>query len=75
MEGGRDGKGMVAWKSILKPTEIQQLGSYVLSLQGTNPVDAKGPEGEIWKDESALTKVDSTGTPAVEVSPDVAANN
>jgi len=75
MEGGRDGKGMVAWKSILKPTEIQQLGSYVLSLQGTNPVDGKGPEGEIWKDENAPAKVDSTGTPAVEVSPDVAANN
>ena len=52
-EGGRDGKGMVAWKSMLKPTEMQQLASYVLSLQGTNPADAKAGEGEVWVDESA----------------------
>lgn len=45
--GGRDGKGMVAWKSNLKPTEILQVASYVLTLQGTNPADAKGPEGDI----------------------------
>jgi cytochrome c oxidase cbb3-type subunit 3 len=70
MEGGRDGKGMVAWKSILKPTELQQVGSYVLSLQGTNPADAKGPEGEIWKDESAPAET----APATEAAPEVAAN-
>ena len=52
-EGGRDGKGMVAWKAILKPTEIQQVASYVLSLQGTKPADAKAPEGDVWKDDSA----------------------
>lgn len=52
-EGGRDGKGMIAWKNSYKPSEIQQISSYVLSLQGTNPADAKAPEGEIWVDESA----------------------
>ncbi|WP_432670113.1 cbb3-type cytochrome c oxidase N-terminal domain-containing protein [Flavobacterium sp. SM2513] len=52
-EGGRDGKGMVAWKSILKPTEIQQVASYVLSLQGTNPADAKAAEGDVWNEEAA----------------------
>lgn len=54
--GGRDGKGMIAWNSTLKPTEIQHVASYVLSLQGTKPVDPKAPDGEIWKDE---TKTDS----------------
>jgi cytochrome c oxidase cbb3-type subunit III len=48
--GGRDGKGMVAWKGSLKPTEIQQVSSYILSLQGSNPKEAKAPEGEIWVD-------------------------
>lgn len=48
--GGRDGKGMVAWKGNLKPTEIQLVASYVLSLKGTNPKDAKAPDGEIWVD-------------------------
>jgi len=51
--GGRDGKGMVAWNAVLKPTQIQQVASYVLSLQGTNPADAKEAEGDIWKDEAA----------------------
>lgn len=49
--GGRDGKGMVAWKNELKPKEIQQVSSYIVSLGGTNPPDAKAPEGEIWTDE------------------------
>ncbi len=54
-EGGRDGKGMVAWKTMLKPTEIQQVASYVLSLQGTNPADAKEAEGDLYKrDEAAV---------------------
>lgn len=52
-EGGRDGKGMVAWKAVLKPSEIQQVASYVLSLQGSNPKDGKAPEGDIWVDETA----------------------
>lgn len=49
-EGGRDGKGMVAWKNDLKPIEMAQVASYVLSFQGTTPAEPKGPEGEIWKD-------------------------
>jgi cytochrome c oxidase cbb3-type subunit 3 len=48
--GGRDGKGMVAWKATLKPTEIQEVASYVLSLQGSNPKDPKAPDGELWVD-------------------------
>lgn len=47
-EGGRPGKGMIPWNSELKPIEIAQVSSYVLSLQGTNPPDPKEPEGEIW---------------------------
>lgn len=46
--GGRDGKGMIAWKSVLKPKEIQQVASYIISLKGSNPPDPKAPEGEVW---------------------------
>ncbi|MGQ2984827.1 cbb3-type cytochrome c oxidase N-terminal domain-containing protein [Flavobacterium sp.] len=52
-KGGRDGKGMVAWQGTLKPSEIQLVASYVLSLKGSNPKDAKAPDGEIWKDDAA----------------------
>ena len=49
-EGGRDGKGMVAWKQTLKPSEMAQVASYVISLGGTSPAEPKAPEGEIWID-------------------------
>ncbi|BDU25607.1 cbb3-type cytochrome c oxidase N-terminal domain-containing protein [Flavobacterium sp. GSB-24] len=54
--GGRDGKGMIAWKGTLKPKEIQKVASYILSLQGSNPKDPKAPDGEIWVDDSAPAK-------------------
>ncbi|MEO8515131.1 MAG: cbb3-type cytochrome c oxidase N-terminal domain-containing protein [Flavobacterium sp.] len=55
--GGRDGKGMVAWKGTLKPTEIQQVASYVLSLRGSNPKDPKAPDGDVWVDPAAATDI------------------
>ncbi|WP_347925244.1 cbb3-type cytochrome c oxidase N-terminal domain-containing protein [Pontimicrobium sp. SW4] len=55
-EGGRDGKGMIAWKQQLKPLEMAQVASYVLTLQGTTPATPKAPEGEIWVDNSAQTE-------------------
>lgn len=53
--GGRDGKGMIAWKGTLKPKEIQKVASYILSLKGSNPKDPKAAEGEIWVDDAAAT--------------------
>jgi cytochrome c oxidase cbb3-type subunit 3 len=47
-EGGRSGKGMIAWKQQLKPLEIAQVASYVLSFQGTTPANPKDAEGELW---------------------------
>jgi len=52
-EGGRDGKGMIAWKQTYKPSEIAQVASYVLSLQGTTPAEPKAAEGDLWVDENA----------------------
>lgn len=54
-EGGRSGKGMIAWKAQLKPAQIAQVSSYVLSLQGTTPANPKAPEGDIWEAETAET--------------------
>ncbi len=39
-------KGMIAWKAQLKPADIHKVSSYILSLQGTNPPNAKGPQGD-----------------------------
>ncbi|OUS01968.1 cytochrome C oxidase subunit III [Flavobacteriales bacterium 33_180_T64] len=51
-EGGRNGKGMIAWKQSLKPSEIAQVASYVLQFQGTIPAEPKAPEGSIWVDDT-----------------------
>lgn len=63
-EGGRSGKGMIAWKETLKPKDIQKVASYILSLQGTNPPDAKPAEGDEWKEEGATAVPSTAETPA-----------
>lgn len=52
-EGGRSGKGMIAWKQQLKPLEMAQVASYLLEFQGTTPANPKAPEGELMVDETA----------------------
>jgi cytochrome c oxidase cbb3-type subunit 3 len=53
-EGGRAGKGMISWKNDLKPAEMAQVASYILTFQGTTPANPKAAEGDIWKDESVV---------------------
>jgi cytochrome c oxidase cbb3-type subunit 3 len=43
---GVPAKGMVPWEASLTPVQIQDVASFILSLQGTNPAGAKAPEGE-----------------------------
>ncbi|MEZ4875334.1 MAG: cbb3-type cytochrome c oxidase N-terminal domain-containing protein [Flavobacteriaceae bacterium] len=61
-EGGRDGKGMVSWKSELSPLERAQVASYVLTFQGTTPAEPKEPEGDIWVDPNATPEAPIEGT-------------
>lgn len=42
-------KGMQAWGKTFSPTDIRNLASYVLSLQGTNPPNAKAPQGTLYE--------------------------
>lgn len=42
---GVPAKGMITWKTVLKPDEIQAVGSYIYSLRGTTPANPKAPEG------------------------------
>jgi cytochrome c oxidase cbb3-type subunit 3 len=43
---GWPAKGMPPWGRALKPEELSALVSYVRSLQGSNPANAKPPEGD-----------------------------
>ncbi|MDX3913834.1 MAG: cbb3-type cytochrome c oxidase N-terminal domain-containing protein [Pseudosphingobacterium sp.] len=40
-------KGMIAWEQQLSPSKIAQVANYILSLQGTNPPNAKAPQGDL----------------------------
>ena len=42
-------KGMQAWGPTLGNTKILQVVSYVISLKGSNPPNAKAPEGKEYK--------------------------
>ncbi len=53
-------KGMIAWSSQLKPSDMQKVASYILTLKGTNPPNPKAPQGVVWKEEAAAAQ-DSTG--------------
>lgn len=41
-------KGMIAWKDMLTPTEVQQVASFIMNMQGTNPPNPKAPEGDLY---------------------------
>jgi mono/diheme cytochrome c family protein len=39
-------KGMISWRGILKEDQIKKVASYILTLYGSNPPNAKAPQGE-----------------------------
>ncbi len=46
---GVPAKGMVAWGPILGSSQIVKAAAFVVSLQGSNPPNAKAPQGEEMK--------------------------
>tara|TARA_R110002049_G_scaffold191811_3_gene360739 strand:+ start:1174 stop:2337 length:1164 start_codon:yes stop_codon:yes gene_type:complete len=74
---GVPAKGMIAWQSQFSPTQMQEVASYIISLQGSNPTNPKDPQGEIWVEEEAApdaTATDSTDVdaPAEDITADLA---
>jgi cytochrome c oxidase cbb3-type subunit 3 len=57
---GVPAKGMISWQAQLSPKQIQQVSSYILTMQGSNPTGAKEPQGDKWVDTGALQ--DTTAT-------------
>ncbi|MCF8277642.1 MAG: c-type cytochrome [Flavobacteriales bacterium] len=64
---GVPAKGMISWEAQLSPVQIQEVASYIISLQGSNPENGKEPQGDIWVEDGAqTTPADSTEAPAAE---------
>lgn len=49
-------KGMISWASQLGAADMQKVSSYILTLQGTNPPNAKAAQGVIWQDSTAAAQ-------------------
>ena len=57
---GVTGTNMVAWGSSMSPEKIRNVSSYLLTLQGTNPPNAKKPEGVLVEPAVAAPAIDTT---------------
>ncbi len=44
---GVPAKGMIPWRGTLKEDQIVKVASYLRTLRGTNPANAKAPQGEL----------------------------
>lgn len=51
-------KGMRSWKEDLSPVQLAQVTSYIKSIHGTNPPNAKAKQGELYQ-EATGNKSDS----------------
>lgn len=56
---GWPAKGMKSWEAELSPVQMKNVASYIKSLVGTNPANAKAPQGEEFI-EGATAGTDST---------------
>lgn len=56
--------GMKSWKDELNPVQMQQVSSYIKTLQGTNPPNQKEPQGD--KYELEVFPEEETDSPADE---------
>jgi cytochrome c oxidase cbb3-type subunit III len=56
-------KGMPAWGKSLSPQQVRDVTFFVLSLQGTKPANAKGPQGEMML-KPEVVKSDSSNAQA-----------
>lgn len=48
-------KGMISWQTQLNPTQIKEVSSFIISIEGTNPANGKEPEGNKWVEETVNT--------------------
>lgn len=64
VKNGVPNTNMVAWGGALSPEKMQNVSSYLLTLQGTNPPNAKAPEGDLYVPKKEGAAGDSLKTQA-----------
>jgi cytochrome c oxidase cbb3-type subunit 3 len=62
---GVPAKGMISWQAQLKPVDMQQISSFIMSLKGTKPAGGKEPQGDLYVEEGLKTDSTKTDTSAL----------
>lgn len=52
-------KGMIAWKTQLTPSAMQEVSSYILTLVGNTPPNPKAPQGVLFDPSEGFSETDS----------------
>ncbi len=61
---GVNGTNMIAWEGFISPEKMKNVASFILTINGSNPVNPKKPQGDLFKPEQLEVKGDSTKTQA-----------
>lgn len=64
IKNGVPEKGMVSWATVLSPEQLRDVSFFVMSLKGSNPPGAKGPQGEVFNAGANEVKADTLKTQA-----------
>jgi cytochrome c oxidase cbb3-type subunit III len=57
IKNGAVEKGMPAWGKSMKPEDVRDVTFFVISLKGTNPENAKAPQGELYQEPAVQDSV------------------
>jgi cytochrome c oxidase cbb3-type subunit III len=52
-------KAMPAWGKVMSNKDVRDVSFFVLSLQGTNPLNAKAPQGTLYKPQPEIKSQDT----------------
>ena len=64
VEYGVPGTNMISWEGVISHEKMRNVSSYILTLQGSNPANAKKPQGEMYRPVKIEVKMDSVKTQA-----------
>ena len=67
VKNGVTGTNMVAWGGTMSAEKMRNVSGYLLTLVGSNPLNAKKPEGTLFKAEPIAPKTDSLKIDSVKV--------
>lgn len=54
IKNGVPDKGMIPWKNELRPRDMQEIASYIMAMQGTDPANGKEPQGDLYEAEAEI---------------------